>query len=86
MNLDFLKNTWNVLLGAAGALVIFISGFVDVPYYASAALSTNNDYITMSKFIVAVIIALMLIVCFFLNKKKTHYLIVDMYIMFYSRH
>lgn len=68
MNLSSFKNTWNLLFVAAEALVVPLSGFIEVPYYASAALGINSDYGVMSKFIVAIIIALMLVPCFFFNK------------------
>lgn len=70
MNLSSFKNIWNLLFIGAGAIVIPLSGFIEVPYYASSALGATSDYGIMSKFIVAIILALMLVPCFFFNHKK----------------
>ena len=58
MDTDFLKSKWNLLIVTAEAILVPIFGFVDIPSYATASLSSNADLSMLAKFILAIIIAL----------------------------
>ena len=70
MDFSFLKEKWNLLLEFAMAIMIVVSGFVEIPEPAAVALSSAADYEKYGRFIVAIILGLVLILCRIWNRRK----------------
>jgi uncharacterized membrane protein len=70
MNLEFLQSKWNLLVTIAGAIITILAGFVDIPSYAAIALGSDANYESLGKLVLAIVIAIMLVPCTLLNKKK----------------
>ncbi len=68
--LDFLKEKWNLIAGAALIIVGLLSGFLDIPQFAAEGLKSEGSYKELGKFVVAGLLALALLPCSLFNKKK----------------
>ena len=69
MKLKDFGEKWNLLFALAAAILVPVFGFVDYPYYALAALSANSNLELLARFVVAIIIAIMIIPCSLFNKR-----------------
>ena len=69
MFLKLFKKRWNLVIPIAVIIIALISRFT-VPVFEPQSLYDNQNYTAYSKFIVAGILALSLVPCYFFNNKK----------------
>lgn len=68
--LEQIKNTWNITVGLALVIVVFVSKFIVLPNISLDVAEGSIDYEALSKFIVAGILLLLLVPCAIYKKRK----------------
>ena len=68
--LNFIKKCWNLVLGASLAIVVIVGEFIVRPQISFSFAEGEVDYGTLSKFVVAAIILILLVPCTRFKTKK----------------